>query len=129
MSAAGRPGKPAAQLVLHDLLHVAQLRVHLQRRSEEAKERRIRPQGGPYPPLLRFFAPQLLSSPLLSFLSMRILVFLLATTLGAQNFAPNLYSGLQWRDIGPFRGGRTVGAAGIPNQPLGFRSAKCTPQE
>src|SRR5205807_3689452 len=43
-------------------------------------------------------------------------VFLLATTLGAQNFAPNLYSGLQWRDIGPFRGGRTVGAAGIPSQ-------------
>ena len=30
------------------------------------------------------------------------------------------YSGLRWRDIGPFRGGRTVGAAGIPDQPNVF---------
>jgi photosystem II stability/assembly factor-like uncharacterized protein len=34
----------------------------------------------------------------------------------AQPFSPSLYSGLRWRMIGPFRGGRTVGAAGIPNQ-------------
>ena len=35
----------------------------------------------------------------------------------AQNFDPKLYSALQWRMIGPFRGGRTVGAAGVPDQP------------
>src|SRR5205823_2908897 len=34
-----------------------------------------------------------------------------------QSFDPKLYSGLQWRMIGPFRGGRTVGAAGIAEQP------------
>jgi len=38
----------------------------------------------------------------------------------AQNFAPDLYSGLEWRMIGPFRGGRTVGAAGIADQPNVF---------
>ena len=30
---------------------------------------------------------------------------------------PALYSDLRWRHIGPFRGGRTVGAAGVPQQP------------
>jgi photosystem II stability/assembly factor-like uncharacterized protein len=30
---------------------------------------------------------------------------------------PALYGGLRWRMIGPFRGGRTVGAAGVPGRP------------
>jgi len=38
----------------------------------------------------------------------------------AQNFDPKLYSALQWRMIGPFRGGRTVGAVGISDQPNVF---------
>src|SRR5713226_7933994 len=33
---------------------------------------------------------------------------------------PAVYSGLQWRAIGPFRGGRTVGAAGVVQQPNVF---------
>jgi photosystem II stability/assembly factor-like uncharacterized protein len=51
---------------------------------------------------------------------MRRVVFLFAAVLSAQNFDPNLYSGLQWRMIGPFRGGRTVGAVGIADQPNVF---------
>src|SRR5450432_1931734 len=54
---------------------------------------------------------------------MRRLLFLLAAFLplaAAQNFDPTLYAGLQWRMIGPFRGGRTVGAAGIADQPNVF---------
>lgn len=35
----------------------------------------------------------------------------------AQPFSPNLYGGLRWRMIGPFRGGRTVAASGVPGQP------------
>jgi photosystem II stability/assembly factor-like uncharacterized protein len=31
--------------------------------------------------------------------------------------SPNLYAGLKWRCIGPFRGGRTVGATGVPGDP------------
>jgi hypothetical protein len=30
---------------------------------------------------------------------------------------PSLFSGLRWRLIGPFRGGRTVAVAGVPGQP------------
>ena len=33
---------------------------------------------------------------------------------------PNLYSGLRWRMIGPFRGGRVNGVAGVPGQPSVF---------
>jgi photosystem II stability/assembly factor-like uncharacterized protein len=33
---------------------------------------------------------------------------------GAQPFAPSLFSELRWRMIGPFRGGRTVAASGVP---------------
>lgn len=32
----------------------------------------------------------------------------------------SLYNSLQWRGIGPYRGGRTVGAAGVPQQPNVF---------
>ncbi len=32
----------------------------------------------------------------------------------AQPFAPSLFSELRWRMIGPFRGGRTVAASGVP---------------
>jgi len=48
----------------------------------------------------------------------RFLLFLACflTLVSAQNFEPQYYSGLQWRMIGPFRGGRTVGAAGIADQ-------------
>src|SRR5580698_2298907 len=38
----------------------------------------------------------------------------------AQPYSPSLYQELKWRMIGPFRGGRTVGAAGIPSQPNVF---------
>ena len=38
----------------------------------------------------------------------------------AQTFNPSLYQNMRWRCIGPFRAGRTVGAAGIPSQPNVF---------
>ncbi len=38
----------------------------------------------------------------------------------AQEFNPNLYQDMCWRMIGPFRGGRTVGAAGVSQQPNVF---------
>lgn len=38
----------------------------------------------------------------------------------AQKIEPGLYQDMKWRMIGPFRGGRTVGAAGIPSQPNVF---------
>ncbi len=38
----------------------------------------------------------------------------------AQPFSPGLYDSLRWRMIGPFRGGRTVAATGVPGQPNVF---------
>jgi photosystem II stability/assembly factor-like uncharacterized protein len=41
----------------------------------------------------------------------------LLSTASGQQFNPNLYQNLRWRCIGPHRGGRTVGATGVPGQP------------
>ncbi len=38
-------------------------------------------------------------------------------TVFAQTVNPSLFNCMQWRMIGPFRGGRTVGACGVNNQP------------
>ena len=45
------------------------------------------------------------------------LTVLLPCTVTAQQYDPQLYAGLHWRLIGPFRGGRTVGAVGVPGHP------------
>src|SRR5438067_10392887 len=38
----------------------------------------------------------------------------------AQHYPENLYQEMQWRMIGPFRGGRTRAVAGVPSQPNVF---------
>src|SRR6267154_2612058 len=37
-----------------------------------------------------------------------------------QTFDPSLFNSMQWRMIGPHRGGRTIGAVGVPQQPNVF---------
>jgi photosystem II stability/assembly factor-like uncharacterized protein len=44
----------------------------------------------------------------------------LSTPVAAQRLDPSLYSTLEWRMIGPFRAGRTVGATGVRGQPNVF---------
>jgi len=54
---------------------------------------------------------------------MRVLSFLALMTLAIPNSQAQdklLFQELEYRIIGPFRGGRTVGAVGIPNQPNVF---------
>jgi len=43
-----------------------------------------------------------------------LLVLCIAASAAAQTVSPDLYSGLKWRLIGPFRGGRAVAVAGVP---------------
>ena len=43
----------------------------------------------------------------------------------AQQFSPELFQSLHWRAIGPFRGGRTKAAAGVPSQPNVFYIGVC----
>ncbi|HEY3743634.1 MAG TPA: glycoside hydrolase [Bryobacteraceae bacterium] len=49
-----------------------------------------------------------------------LLVVLAGASLFAQSVNPKAYAGLKWRMIGPYRGGRTVAVAGIPEQPNVF---------
>src|SRR5437868_4582370 len=41
---------------------------------------------------------------------------IVALTTFAQNITPQLYSGMRWRLIGPFRGGRALSAEGVRGQ-------------
>jgi photosystem II stability/assembly factor-like uncharacterized protein len=44
----------------------------------------------------------------------------LSEATSAEPMGPRLYGEMRWRMIGPFRGGRTVGATGVPGQPNVF---------
>ena len=44
----------------------------------------------------------------------------IATWAGAQQYSPALYQEMRWRMIGPYRGGRTRAATGVPSQPNVF---------
>ncbi len=57
---------------------------------------------------------------LLLTVSLFLTLFVAGSPLSAQNIDPSLYQSMKWRMIGPFRGGRTVGAVGIPSQPNVF---------
>ncbi len=50
-------------------------------------------------------------------------ILFFAAIVSAQTFDPALYQELRWRLIGPFRAGRTVAIAGIPDQPNVFYMA------
>jgi len=45
---------------------------------------------------------------------------LLSLVSAAQSPRPELFDGLKWRLIGPFRGGRVVAVAGVPGNPITF---------
>ena len=49
-----------------------------------------------------------------------LLVAVLPSPAADEPFSPALYASLRWRMIGPFRGGRTVAASGVPGQPNVF---------
>src|SRR5580658_4616731 len=46
-----------------------------------------------------------------------LLLIVFALSLAAQQYPAELLSGLQWRDVGPMRGGRTYAVSGNANQP------------
>lgn len=62
-------------------------------------------------------------SPLLSTV---LLTFMIAgaSPVFAQQFSPDLFKSLHWRNIGPFRGGRTRAIAGVPSTPNVFYMAQ-----
>src|ERR1700743_2959155 len=53
---------------------------------------------------------------------LRLLVFTLLASAPslAQTVNPNLFSGIRWRLVGPFRGGKATTASGVPGNPAIF---------
>lgn len=49
-----------------------------------------------------------------------LVLFTLVTNLTEAQIDPSLFNSMKWRMIGPHRGGRTVGAVGVPQQPNVF---------
>lgn len=49
-----------------------------------------------------------------------VALVLAAALLALGQVSPSLYSGLLWRMIGPFRGGRVLAVSGVPGQPSRF---------
>jgi len=50
-------------------------------------------------------------------IALSLLLIVAANAPANDSDSPKLYAGLKWRCIGPFRGGRTVGATGVPGNP------------
>src|SRR2546426_12313501 len=46
-----------------------------------------------------------------------ILALLASYPAAAQQFDQNLFKGMKWRSIGPYRGGRSLAVAGVPGGP------------
>jgi photosystem II stability/assembly factor-like uncharacterized protein len=57
--------------------------------------------------------------------SASLFLSLLAPPLAAQPFDQRLFGEMRWRSIGPYRGGRTRAAAGVPSQPNVFYMGVC----
>jgi len=51
-----------------------------------------------------------------------LLLLLVVSSVASQSINPSLYQDLRYRyrNLGPFRAGRTVGAVGVPQQPNVF---------
>jgi photosystem II stability/assembly factor-like uncharacterized protein len=69
-------------------------------------------------PLPAFFARLRPSTALLSITATLLLAALAQPSqLRGEQYDPSLYSGMQWRQIGPFRAGRVTGVTGVAGQP------------
>src|SRR2546425_12715019 len=49
-----------------------------------------------------------------------ILALLASYPAAAQQFDQNLFKGMKWRSIGPYRGGRSLPGAGVPGDPTAY---------
>ena len=59
-----------------------------------------------------------IASPI--FLALLFILSISFTARAQQQVDPKLYSGMKWRLIGPFRGGRAIAVTGVPSQPYTY---------
>lgn len=72
------------------------------------------------PPPATIHPPNLINSKPIMGRFLSILLLLITAAAAQGQTPPAAYQGLHWRNIGPFRAGRTVGATGIPTDPNTF---------
>ncbi len=53
-------------------------------------------------------------------LRLMMLLAMVSSIAAAQSYDPKLFAEMRWREIGPYRGGRTRALAGVPSQPNVF---------
>src|ERR1700744_6248935 len=53
-------------------------------------------------------------------LTAAVATLLLTASAAAQTVSPQLFNDMEWRLLGPFRGGRAVAVAGVPGDPATF---------
>src|SRR5438128_12638620 len=56
----------------------------------------------------------------LAILAVALLSWPAAVTVSAQQYNENLFKGMKWRSIGPYRGGRVLAVSGVPGDPYTF---------
>src|SRR5207245_3614974 len=56
----------------------------------------------------------------LAILAVALLSWPAAVTVSAQQYNENLFKGMKWRSIGPYRGGRVLAVTGVPGDPYTF---------
>src|SRR5437667_9426463 len=56
----------------------------------------------------------------LAILAVALLSWPAAVTVSAQQYNENLFKGMKWRGIGPYRGGRVLAVSGVPGDPYTF---------
>ena len=49
--------------------------------------------------------------------SLTALILSVPTAVAAESYDESLFNAMEWRSIGPYRGGRSVAVAGVPSQP------------
>jgi photosystem II stability/assembly factor-like uncharacterized protein len=57
------------------------------------------------------------ATPLFAIFVLVLTSLICTSSAPAQQFDPSLYSGMQWRQIGPFRAGRVTDVTGVPGEP------------
>src|SRR5437870_11023320 len=65
--------------------------------------------AGKHPTRITFVRPALFAAVILALLA--------SYPAAAQQFDQNLFKGMKWRAIGPYRGGRSLAVAGVPGDP------------
>ena len=53
-------------------------------------------------------------------LSLLVIISFVSVALSAEQYNQNLFKGMKWRAIGPYRGGRVLAVTGIPGDPYTF---------